>query len=227
MTLTRRELREVAEELGALLEVGADLSWRPRYNVAPTDRHPIVRARETARSLELARWGMGHGAAKADGRALPVLINARAETAASRPSFRDAFVKRRCLVPADGFFEWRNTPEGRQPLWLHPQGGGLLLFAGLYAEAEPGVTEPRFTILTTTPSDDVRAIHDRMPVILGRAEANAWLAAPSQGLLRPAPAGTLVATPVSLRVNSVKNDDPECLAPPVPDTGARRQFSLF
>jgi putative SOS response-associated peptidase YedK len=211
MTLTKRELAELAAELAAVFDPEAAFSFRPRYNVAPSDLHFVLRLDGGQRRLEPARWGLSPGA---PGRG--PLINARAETAPSKGAFRGAFLGGRCVVPADGFFEWRATPEGRQPMWIHRADGGLLLLAGLW---EAG----RFAVLTTEPNRLVAEIHDRMPAILTPEEASAWLAAPSPALLRPAPEGLLAARPVSTRVNSVRNDDPECLAPP--RTGPR-QLSL-
>jgi putative SOS response-associated peptidase YedK len=208
-------------------------SYRPRYNVAPTDRHIILRPkavegahRECAGGisppvLTMARWGFPREAK----RGAPH-INARSETAPFRNTFRDAFVNRRCAVPADGFFEWEK-PSGR-PIWFHRPDGKLLLFAGLYEEGRgaDGGAERRFVVLTTPANALVSPVHDRMPAILSREEAAAWLDAPVQSLLRPAPADLLIATPVSRRVGSVKNDDPDCLRPDQ-QTHSGTQLGLF
>jgi len=213
MTLSKRELAEIADELAAILDADEAAAYRPRYNIAPTDRHPIVRLVNGQRKLELAQWGLPP---TAPGR--PPLFNARADTAPTKEAFRAAFAGGRCVVPADGFYEWRTTPDqaGRQPLWIHRPDGRLLLMAGLY---EAG----RFAVLTTEPNQLLRPIHDRMPALLSEQEATAWLAAPTQRVLHPAPEGLLEARPVSGRVNSVRNDDPQCLAPAL--TGPR-QLSL-
>jgi putative SOS response-associated peptidase YedK len=179
--------------------------------VAPTDLHFVLRLDGEQRRLQPAHWGFPPSV---QGRG--PLINARAESAAFKDAFRAAYVGGRCVVPADGFFEWKTTAEGRKPLWFHRPDGRLLLMAGLW---EAG----RFVVLTTGPNDLVREVHDRMPALLTPEEANAWLASPSQKLLHPAAEGMLEATPVSDRVNSVRNDDPECLAPPRPGP---RQLSL-
>lgn len=248
MTLTRRELVEIADELGALFEVSGTLGgppnppatelrrassppphaiqpettvWRARYNVAPTDAHPVLRADGGRRRLELARWGVVGGPRQ------QLLINARSESARGRPAFREALARRRCVIPADGFFEWKKDGERRQPLWFHRPDGKLLLFAGLWEPAPAdGDGRPRFVVLTTAPNALVRDVHDRMPAILTLDEALAWLAAPSLELLRPAPEGLLAARPVSSRVNSVRNDDPACLDPP-PPVPAASQLALF
>jgi putative SOS response-associated peptidase YedK len=211
MTLSKRELAEIADELAAILDVEAAAIHRPRYNIAPGDPHPVVRLVNGRRRLELARWGL-----PPTGPGRPLLFNARADTAPTKEAFRAAFQGGRCLVPADGFYEWRKTADGRQPVWIHRADGKLLVMAGLW---EAG----RFAVLTTEPNDLLRPIHDRMPALLGEQEAAAWLAAPTQRVLHPAPEGVLAARPVSDRVNSVRNDDPDCLAPAL--TGPR-QLSL-
>ena len=224
MTLTRREWDDVLSELAALLagagplaiDEGAAALYRPRYNVAPSQPHPIVRAQTGRRKVGFATWGL-----LARGRGKPPAINVRAETAPFKPAFQEAFVGRRCVVPADGFFEWQSGPTGRRPLWFHRSDRRLLLLAGLYDDESPG--RERFGVITTGPNRLMAPVHDRMPALLSREEAVAWLAEPLQKLLHPAPEDLLVATPVSLRVNSARNDDPECLAPPA----AGAQKSLF
>lgn len=212
MTLTRREPDELAEELAAELDDEARAAYRPRYNVAPSDLHLVLRAIEGRSRLMLARWGLPSGVA---GRA--PLVNARAESAPFKDAFRAAYVGGRCVVPADGFYEWKSLDGTRQPIWFHRPDGKLLLLAGLWQDA-------RFTVLTTAPNADVASVHDRMPAILSPAEAAAWLQAPSQRLLHPAPDGSLEARPVSNRVNSPRHDDPDCLVPAAP---AARQLSLL
>jgi putative SOS response-associated peptidase YedK len=222
MTLTRPDWDELLVELTEALanagvrrisaDEGAASLYRPRYNVAPAQPHPVLRSVGGHASLGFALWGL-----LARRRGQPPAINARAETAPFKPAFQEAFVSRRCVVPADGFFEWKSGPAGRQPLWLHRPDGKLLLLAGLFDE-EPATTKQpartRFAVLTTAPNRLLATVHDRMPALLSASDAATWLVQPEQKLLRPAPNDLLVATPVSLRVNSVRNDDPECLAPP-------------
>jgi putative SOS response-associated peptidase YedK len=214
------ERAELADELGVPVEaLPADL-YRPRYNVAPTDPHWIVRVRYEDRQLLPAKWGLVNSWAK-DAKRAAMQINARAETVATLAPFRDAFRRRRCIVPADGFFEWTGTKDARQPLWFHREDGALLLFAGLYESWEPseGERQRTFTIVTTRANALMAPVHDRMPVILAEEAIDDWLdprhedAAALAKLLVPAPADLLIATPVSQRVNSVKNDDPACLEP--------------
>lgn len=224
-TLTKKDFRELARMLDAETADGLADRYRSRYNIAPTDEHWIVRTKFERRELLPARWGLVNSWAP-DMKGGARQINARSETALTRPAFRDAFERRRCIVPADGFFEWEGTKEARRPIWYHPpDDGALLLFAGLYETwRDPKTAEAHrtFTILTTTANNVVAPVHDRMPVILPPDAIDEWLhvpprtaaayAAKLKAHLRPAPEGTLVATEVSRRVNSVANDDPECLA---------------
>jgi putative SOS response-associated peptidase YedK len=154
------------------------------------------------------------------------MINARSETVAEKPAFRAAFKRRRCLVPADGFFEWKVTGNGeggrktKVPHWIHLSGRQVFAFAGLWESWEPKDADPihSFTILTTQASESIRGIHPRMPVILTEAEYDLWLSSGSgeeevQALLRPLPSERLSAHPVSTLVNSPGNDRPECIEP--------------
>lgn len=185
----------------------------PRYNVAPTQDAPIVRLdREGNRELAMLRWGLIPWWAK-DAKLGNKLINARAESVAGNSSFRDAFQRRRCLVAADGFYEWRKVGKERRPYRIARTDGELLAMAGLWDrwKAPGGERVESFTIVTTDANDLVLPLHDRMPVIIGPADFDAWLAEPRTELLRPYPGELLTAYPVSQRVNSPKNDDPECL----------------
>lgn len=212
-TLTTGDVRELARELAARVDEAQAALHRPRFNAAPTDRCWIVRALPHGRELVLARFGF-------TARGRPALLNARAETAARLPAFREAWAERRCLVPVDGFYEWVAEEGTRRPRWLHRPAGGLLLLAALWRPEPEG---PAFVILTTRANGLVSGLHGRMPAILSPGQAEAWLASPDPALLAPAPEDWLVATPVGTRVNSVLHDDPACLAPPAP----RRQGSLF
>jgi putative SOS response-associated peptidase YedK len=192
--------------------------YRPRYNLAPGDQHWIVRRGGAGRLLVPARWGFPTATSR-------LLINARVETAARVPTFRDAFRTRRCLVPADGFYEWRRQDGRRLPIWYHHADDRLLLMAGLFTSTlGPGVPRPAFTILTMPANDVVAPTHDRMPVVLSPDAARAWLEDPRFDPSAPAAWGgfghDLLATPVSTRVNAASYDGPECLAPPQPDDGA-------
>ena len=215
-TLTYRQAEQLALELGVPVEQLTD--YQPRYNIAPTDPHWIVRMKYEDRELLPARWGLVNSWAK-DRKRAAQQINARAETLASRPAFKEAFSKRRCVVPADGFFEWVGPKGDRKPIWFHRPDGGLILFAGLYESwrPEPDGWERTFTIITTDANQVVERVHDRMPVILPEEQVDEWLYSENgdrealRALLVPAKAELLVATPVSPRANSVKNDDPSVL----------------
>lgn len=213
ISLGESSVGDVAAFFGARVDPAEAEFYRPRYNLAPTQRHFIVRRERGERLLSLATWGFPSTTGR-------FLINGRVETADSRPAFREAWRKRRCIVPACGFYEWTGRARERRPLRLHPE-EGLLGMAGLF---EPPATEgapPRFIVLTTAANQDVEAIHDRMPVLLSAEEFEAWLA--GEHTPGPVPAGTLIATPVSPRVNSVRNDDPSLLEPAPPP----RQLKLF
>lgn len=201
----------------------------PRYNIAPTQESPIVRispfleeegSATPPRELALARWGLVPFWAK-DAKAGSRMINARGETVADKPAFRVPFRKRRCLVPADGFFEWQKTPSGKQPWYIHAASGEPLAFAGLWELWDPpdgGPPLASYTILTTGGNELMRPLHDRMPVMLDSAGRDAWLApatplAELQALLVPPPEDYLEAWPVSRRVNSPFNEDPSLVTP--------------
>jgi putative SOS response-associated peptidase YedK len=219
-TLTYREKQQLAEELGVNVEEINDADYRPRYNIAPTDPHWIVRMQYEEREILPAKWGLVNTWAK-DAKRAAKQINARAETVASNSAFREAFAKRRCVVPADGFYEWTGAGSSRQPIWFHRPDGKLILFAGLYESwpVTPDNWQRTFTIITTTPNAVTSPIHDRMPVILNGDAVDYWLDPREEdteslkALLAPEPDDLLVKLSVSQRVNSVKNDDPGCLAP--------------
>ncbi|KYG09157.1 hypothetical protein BE21_19535 [Sorangium cellulosum] len=194
--------------------------YRPRYNIAPSTVHPVLRAQGGQRELVAATWGFT-GRFAGGGAAPSLLANARAEGARTKPTFRGAFAARRCVVPADGFYEWSGPKGARRPTWFHLAGGGMLRMAGLYQPAkdpDAGDIGVRFTILTTEASADVAQVHDRMPVLLAPEDVDLWLGVGEESdadrveaLLRPAPRGSLAARAVSTRVNAVGHDDPSLL----------------
>ena len=224
MTLTIETIDEIADTLDAEVAPDDARKHKRRYNVAPSDRHWIVEYGADRRVLRPAHWGyIPTSPQRGTARARKPLINVRGEQVASGHGFRDAFASRRCAAVIDGFFEWNKQ---RAPFWYHRADGGLILLAGLYQDRLEGESDPRFTILTTRPNKLISVIHDRMPVIIPAARLDDWLTAePAQAaaLIAPAPEDALIATPVSRRVNSVRNDDAACLAPPAPDA----QGSLF
>ena len=215
-TLTTEE--GLVEDLEAALDPGVKANewWKPRFNVAPTQDAPVVTLREGARTLEMMRWGLiPFWAAKPGAKKPPLMINARVETLEDKPAFRDALSRKRCLVPADGFFEWRRIGKQATPLYIHPVPRRFVCFAGLWARAG----ELRsFTIITGPPNDLVSPIHDRMPVVLDRSTWAAWLdpSLDTQGalaMLGVPPVGDWQAEAVSTWVNAADHDDARCIAP--------------
>jgi putative SOS response-associated peptidase YedK len=188
----------------------------PRYNVAPTQDAPVIRMRDGDRELAMLRWGLVPSWSQGPDSRFS-MINARAETVANKPAFRAAFRARRCLVPADGFYEWTPAKGGKQPYRITLKDGGLFALAGLWEHwAGKDETIDSFTIVVTEANELLAPIHDRMPVILAPDEYEAWLRGEPRdaaALLDPYPAGELTAYPVSKHVNSPRNDDPECVAP--------------
>lgn len=193
-------------------------NFPPRYNIAPTDSVPVVRRREDGqRELVMLRWGLIPYWAK-DEKIGFSTINARAETVADKPAFKEAFRWRRCIVPATGFIEWETVGKKKLPYHFRRGDHLPLSLAGLWERWTKG-REPveTFTIIVTEANDLVRPMHDRMPVVLADDEIDRWLdpeVSPEelQAMLRPADDGMLEKERVSTRVNSVKNDDPACLA---------------
>ena len=176
-TLTVHQLGDVAEQLGASIDPELLEQYHPRYNVAPCESHWLLRSKAGRREVIPADWGLINHWSK-DARVAYQQINARMETLAERPTYRDAFRSRRCVIPADGFYEWRGPKGAREPLWFHPPEGGLLLFAGLYegwVDPVTGEVMKTFTIVTSPPNELVRPIHDRMPAIVPTDRLDEWL----------------------------------------------------
>lgn len=220
------------EELARIFGTSNPLPNYPaRYNVAPTQPVLAVRFNPATgqRSLDPLRWGLVPHWAK-DLSIGARCINARAESVDRTPSFRDAFARRRCLIPASGFYEWQKTATGKQPYAVKPMDEPLFAFAGLWENwrdreaGEEGEWIRSCTIVTTTANALLSPIHERMPVILPRASWPAWLgespasAEELKALLRPLPPERLRLHPVSPRVNNVANDD-SALADPIMATG--------
>ncbi|MFN2378140.1 MAG: SOS response-associated peptidase [Candidatus Binatia bacterium] len=202
----------IAAEFAAMT---GGLVLRPSYNVAPTQNVVVVRETGGTRTLAMLRWGLIPFWAK-DPTIASRLINARSETAAEKPSFREAMKKRRCIVPASGFYEWKREGTRKQPWYFHPRSGaGLFAIAGLWESwTDPDGNIVETCCLLTTAANAVLApVHDRMPVILGHEDALRWLD-PSEkdpgrlaDLLAPAAEAVLGGHPVSTAVNNVRNDD--------------------
>lgn len=222
----------VIEDLEPFFELDERPDLVPRYNIAPSQEIAVVReSREGRRTLSLMRWGLtpGPGAVARSN----LTINARAETVERKPMFRESFRSRRCLVPADGFYEWKKTPSGKQPFHIRLAKRGLFAMAGLWeTQGEPSETSrPACAIVTTDANAVVAPIHDRMPVILPPESFALWLDRETpdpvlKSLCRPLPPQVLEAVEVGRFVNSAFNDSPRCLEPP--DASAMlRQKRLF
>ena len=209
-----------ASVLADVFDVDPPQELQPRFNIAPTQTIPIVRSgKERPRELALVRWGLVPSWAK-DEKIGARMINARGETVAEKPSFRSAVKTRRCLIPADGFYEWVRTGEGKQPHFVHFGDARPFAFAGLWERwhKEPGEPLETCTIITTTPNELLTDLHHRMPVILPPDRYGEWLdprpLVPErlQNLLVPHSAEGMEAYPVSTYVNRPANDCPECIA---------------
>jgi putative SOS response-associated peptidase YedK len=193
--------------------------WNPRYNIAPTQPIPVIRQnpKEPVRELSLMRWGLVPSWAK-DASGAAGMINARSETASTKPAFRDPLKFRRCLIPADGFYEWMRTGKAKQPYCVEVNGGELFAFTGLWDRWKDarGNWVKTCSILTTTPNVVAGKVHDRMPVILDPDGYDVWLDPGMQNvaaiseLLMPYDAKSMRSYPVSTRINHVANDDADC-----------------
>lgn len=189
---------------------------RPRYNIAPSQNVAIVRDTAQGRELTMARWGLVPRWWKEE-KSRYSTINARAETVAEKPTYREAFRRMRCLIPATGFYEWKRVDDQMTAHHISLPQGGLFAFAGLWDHWDKqGAGFDSCSIIVTSANDTMQPIHNRMPVILNPVQYNTWLAADHfdraqlESLLLPYPGG-LTAYPVSRLVNSPKNDDPRCI----------------
>ena len=212
-----------------------EYDWNPRYNIAPTQPVPVIRPhpREPIRTLSLVRWGLIPSWA-GDPSIGAGMINARSETVAVKPVFREALASRRCLIPADGFYEWQRNGKTKQPYCLEVGDGELFALAGLWDRWTNPQREmiESCTIMTTTPNSLLSDIHDRMPVILGPDKFDLWLdpaftnTACLLEILRPFDPALMRRYPVSTRVNRVVNDDADC-AKPLEQEPSPAQNQLF
>jgi putative SOS response-associated peptidase YedK len=216
----RYVLYSSTDRIAELLGVAEGPLDRPRYNIAPTQQVLVGRAgAQATRELVFLRWGLVPRLAT---RGAPDyrMINARAETLLERPAFRIAFRSRRCLIPADGFYEWKKGNGSKQPYYIQKTDGQPFCFAGLWEhwEGEEGTVLESCAIITTTANAALAPLHERMPVILAPEDYAAWLdpqgCDPAQllPLLRPVPPEAVTAYPVSTLVNHPRNDAPQCIA---------------
>jgi putative SOS response-associated peptidase YedK len=227
--LSRRK-QLVEEYFGSVSE---EEDWTPRYNIAPTQPVPVIcqNPKEPVRELSLMRWGLIPSWAKTASGAAS-MINARSETASTKPAFREALKSRRCLIPADGFYEWQRTVKSKQPFCFEVNDGELFAFAGIWdrwKDPSDGWIKT-CSILTTIPNAVTSAVHDRMPVIFDSHDYDLWLdpgmtdADAASELLKPFDSRLMWCYPVSRRINHVVNDDEECCRPV---ESAPLQNSLF
>ncbi|MDX1499042.1 MAG: SOS response-associated peptidase [Woeseiaceae bacterium] len=205
-----------AEATARLFDASGSLDVRPRYNIAPTQDIAAIRPHEDGRELVALRWGLVPFWAK-DPSIGNRMINARAETVAEKPAFRAAYRRRRCLVPADGFYEWKKERQGKTPWLISRKDGAPFAFAGLWerwTSKETGEDIESATLITTAANDFMAELHDRMPVILDPGSADRWLAGGDDALdyaighMPP-----LRAWPVDRRVNNARNEGEELIRP--------------
>ena len=187
-------------------------AYQPRYNIAPTAQVLIIKQNEAA----MVRWGLVPHWAK-DPSIGARMNNARAETVAQKPSFREAYRKRRCLIPANGFYEWKLENGLKQPYYVHPAGAELFAFAGLWEPWQDPHLSPHFSletcaIITTEANEKMATVHDRMPVILDRKDYPRWLAG-EEGLLHPCSSNVIDICRVGRAVNNARNDLPGLIEP--------------
>lgn len=227
-----RDLKAYAQAVGLDLSLGELPNAPPHYNGAPTQELLVVRRdpHSGERKLQLIKWGLIPHWAK-DRKIAGRLINARAESVASATAFRGAYRERRCLVPVDGFYEWKTIGKVKQPYLIGMKNGEPFTLAGLWEnwkDLESGEWTRTFTIVTTQANALVGRLHDRMPVIIAPQDQERWLNAGAEAaeLMRPFPAEMMTLWPVSTRANSVKNDDAALLDPVQPAVDAEEGDSV-
>lgn len=217
-----------AEAIRSLLKTGKVVEPVARYNIAPTQPILAVWEESGRREAKLARWGLVPRWVQ-DPRNFPLIINARSETMASKPAFRDAVKHQRCAVPATGYYEWRTDAQGRKrPHFITLRDGRPMIMAGVYATwvGPEGEEVDSVAIVTVPANSDLRHIHDRMPALLEDDAVENWLnvrnvgGAEAAGVTRPAPEGTMTAWQVSTRVNSAHNEGADLIAPVAEDESA-------
>jgi putative SOS response-associated peptidase YedK len=232
----RYRLSRRAQVLRDHFGVETEVDWSPRYNIAPTQPVATIHQHRSQpkREFSLMRWGLIPYWSKDAGIGAR-MINARAETVASKAAFREPLLHRRCLMPADGFYEWKRDGRNKQPYCFATSDDSLFAFAGLWDRwrAPDGTIVKSCTILTTTPNALMADVHDRMPVILPAGEYDLWLdpgfhnEATLCDLLKAFDSSAMRRYPVSARVNNVENDEPDCSAPLDLAVSPTAQATLF
>jgi len=211
------------EVLRALFAYAEQPNFPPRYNIAPTQPIAIVRLVDGKRQFALVRWGLLPSWVK-DPMTFTLLINARGESVVDKPAFRAAMKRRRCLIPADGFYEWQKAGDRKRPFYVHAKSGEPLAFAGLWETwtGPNGEELDTAAIVTTRANKTLGPIHDRMPVIVPPEAFDLWLnsnevdTTTASALIAPAPDGLLEAYEISTAVNRTANDNAKLLEPIVP-----------
>jgi putative SOS response-associated peptidase YedK len=216
----RYTLTSSPEALRALFRYEEKPNFPPRYNIAPTEPIAIVRLVDGKRHFALVRWGLLPSWVK-DPKTFTLLINARGESVTERPAFRAAMKRRRCLIPADGFYEWQAAGERKRPFYVRAKSGAALAFAGLWEtwQGPNGEELETAAIVTTRANRALSPIHDRMPVIVPTEGFDLWLdganldVATAAALIAPAPENLLEAYEISTAVNRTADDNPKLLEP--------------
>ena len=203
--------------LNGLEELEATYDWQPRFNIAPSQYSLVAAHINESPQLMPMRWGLVPSWAK-DEKIAYKMINARAETVAEKPAFRSAFRQRRCLVFANGYYEWTKHKETKQPVYIKPKNGKVIAFAGLWEQWQKDNAPALFsyTIITTKANSQLQSVHHRMPVCLSSAEGRDWMIQNASvdeisTLLRPAPSDTFTTVSVSNYVNSPRNEGRQCI----------------
>lgn len=212
----RYVLKATGQELARAFHLDEVPTWTARFNIAPLQAAPII----VGTQARVARWGLLPHWAK-DASLAHKLVNARAETLADKPAFKELLATHRCVVPTNGFYEWRHEGEQHLPHWVHPAGDGLLAMAGLWSRwhSPENLVLETFTVITTRANEQLARLHDRMPLLLDEEGVRRWLSGPThdlaglQDLLHPWHGAPLAVTAVSSHVNSVTVDDERCLEP--------------
>jgi putative SOS response-associated peptidase YedK len=216
----RYSIATAPEALRTLFRYREQPNFPPRYNIAPTQPVPIVRVVEGDRHFALVRWGLIPPWAK-DPRAFTLVINARGESINDKPAFKNAMKRRRCLFPADGFYEWRQEGRGKRPFHVRRRDGQPMAFAGLWETwiGPNGEEMETAAIVTTTANADLAPIHERMPVVIPEEAFESWLdcvnvdAAMASAMIAPAPEGMFEGYEISSAVNRAANDSAELIEP--------------
>jgi putative SOS response-associated peptidase YedK len=214
----RYNITTAPEQVRALFRYPEQPNFPPRYNVAPTQPIPIVRIADGGRHFALVRWGLIPPWVK-DPRTFTLLINARAESVNEKPAFKNAMKRRRCLIPADGFYEWKSEGGRKRPFVARPKGGGLMAFAGLWETwiGPNGEEMETAAIITTEANKEMGAVHHRAPVVVPPEQFDFWLDCANvneqeaASLFGPAPDGSMEVYEISTAVNRVANDAPQLL----------------